>query len=316
MLPFYSCESLFTRMKSKLDEGTVTAIRRMLMEKFGEPIGKAKDIGSGVADERGGHSHRGEDPGNHGWGANLICDQCGGMMGLDEVCSSCGMMDEGAKYDVPWSCKLGHHLWGPAAKFRLRHESKPNIKQPWAHMCDATRKFCKRCGKNGDIISTCKGVISKVDDRPIAGDIKMSDIDVDTNRDYNFGRGLGGMGYSDVHESEGGGRHPGHASSCTCPDCSRPKIDELQESREHVSPQEVLTTWEDLRLNSLRNKRKTDIKGIESGVVTVEELASWLNVAETGVRMAMTKVGLIEDPRGNVVSRGMTPMPFKAAKRA
>jgi len=45
-------------------------------------------------------------------------------------------------------------------------------------------------------------------------------------------------------------------------------------------------------------------------------VASWLNVAETGVRMVMTKVGLIEDPRGNVVSRGMTPMPFKAAKRA
>ena len=30
--------------------------------------------------------------------------------------------------------------------------------------------------------------------------------------------GMMGMG-----ESEGGGRHPGHASSCTCPDCSRPE---------------------------------------------------------------------------------------------
>jgi hypothetical protein len=35
-----------------------------------------------------------------------------------------------------------------------------------------------------------------------------------------------GMMQSDMEESENGGRHPGHAASCTCPDCSRAPVDE------------------------------------------------------------------------------------------
>lgn len=31
---------------------------------------------------------------------------------------------------------------------------------------------------------------------------------------------------SDIDEAESSGRHPGHASSCTCPDCSRPESDD------------------------------------------------------------------------------------------
>jgi hypothetical protein len=218
-------------MKRLLSEAAVQKIYDTLIERFGEPIGKSKDAGPGVADERTGEPKKGEDPSNYGWGSAklsesaMTCSQCGGMMGLDEeTCTQCGMMTESGAYDVPWKCKLGKHDWGPPVKFRLRHESKPNAKKPWAHMCDATRKFCKSCGKNGDIISTCKGVIGKVDDRPLSDGMKMDDIDVDTNRDYTFDRGTNRISdkFRGVHESEGGGRHPGHASSCTCPDCSRP----------------------------------------------------------------------------------------------
>jgi hypothetical protein len=84
-------------MKRRLDENTVKRIYRALVERFGEPIGKAVDAGPGVADERGGHPHKGKDPGNYGWGESSdCCNQCGGMMELDEdCCSKCGMMDQG-----------------------------------------------------------------------------------------------------------------------------------------------------------------------------------------------------------------------------
>ena len=127
-------------MKRLLDESTVKGIYEMLVERFGEPIGKVKDIGPGVADERGGHPHKGEDPGNYGWGSSKlsegagVCPQCGGMMGLDEdVCTSCSMM-------------------------------------------------------------------------------------------------------SDMDESEGGGRHPGHDKACTCPDCSRPVLHDESELDEKAPP--------------------------------------------------------------------------------
>lgn len=110
----------------------VTAkVMRALLERFGEPLDEAFSDGQGVPS-----SAKKKDMGNRGFGARFdetssamptTCQQCGGMMGLDEdTCNSCGMM--------PYSAR---------------------------------------------------------------------DVGMD--------------------ESEGGGRHPGHSSSCTCPDCSRPK---------------------------------------------------------------------------------------------
>ncbi len=70
----------------------VEKIYKTIVERFGEPIGDAKDAGEGVADERGGHSHKGEDMGNRGWGADM-CESCQSMLFLNETtCQACGMM--------------------------------------------------------------------------------------------------------------------------------------------------------------------------------------------------------------------------------
>lgn len=162
-------------MKRRIDEGTAKMISDMLLEKFGEPIGKAIDVGPGVADERNGHPERGEEEeGNHGFGAPC-CDQCGGMMPMEGVtCSSCDMMSE-----------------------------------------------------------------------------------------------------------------------------------HLNEARGQLSSREVLTTWEDLYVNSRQNRRKHDIQGLTPGVVTFDELVSWLGSSEQAVKQAMIKAGLLIDKNGNVVERGM-----------
>lgn len=119
-------------MKSKLDEGTVKGIYKTLLERFGEPIGKVKDLGPGVADERGGRAHKGKKVDNCGWGAALDEDLTPGEVN-SPTCQGCGAM--------------------------MPMESDT----------------CNQCGM-------------------------MAPMD----------------------ESENGGRHPGHAGSCTCPDCSRP----------------------------------------------------------------------------------------------
>ena len=118
-----------------------------------------------------------------------------------------------------------------------------------------------------------------------------------------------------MEESERGGRHPGHTSSCTCPDCQPNHVDGIRESRYEVTPQEVLTTWEDLQLSSMQNRRKGDPNGITPGVVSLEELCSWLSAPEAHIRRALPKVGLLVDRNGNVVERGLTPKPFPAIKR-
>lgn len=133
-------------MKNKLlTENVINEIYKTLTERFGVPIGKAEDVGPGVADEKQGHPVLGDTKvGNYGWGAELdestsCCEVCGGMMEIDgSSCSKCGMMQ------------------------------------------------------------------------------------------------------SSIDESENGGRHYGHASSCTCPDCSRsydethPQLDE--EELDQVTP--------------------------------------------------------------------------------
>lgn len=70
----------------------IAQIYETILERFGEPIGDAVDAGEGVADERGGHPHKGPDMGNRGWGADM-CETCDAMMMLGEsTCQSCGMM--------------------------------------------------------------------------------------------------------------------------------------------------------------------------------------------------------------------------------
>lgn len=79
-----------------------------------------------------------------------------------------------------------------------------------------------------------------------------------------------------------------------------------------VSPSEVLATWEDLYVNSLRNKRKGDVQGVTPGEVSLEELMSWLQSSnEPAVRRAIVKAGLVVDKANAVVQRGMSVPPPK-----
>lgn len=80
-------------------------------------------------------------------------------------------------------------------------------------------------------------------------------------------------------------------------------------ARERVSPSEVLATWEDLYVNSTKNRRKGDIEGLVPGHVSLEELASWLGVGEDVVKRFLHGAGLIVDKHGNVVERGITVPP-------
>lgn len=82
----------------------------------------------------------------------------------------------------------------------------------------------------------------------------------------------------------------------------------VTEARGRLSPQEVLTTYEDLYLNSHHSNRKGE-PGMTPGVVTAEELASWLGVEPAALAQVLPKAGLIIDKNGNVVERGMTPAP-------
>lgn len=81
----------------------IQRVYQIVLERFGEPIGKAKDAGEGVADERDGHPRKGVSLKNRGFGAGLdealsapMCQSCGAMMGMDEsTCDECGYMAPG-----------------------------------------------------------------------------------------------------------------------------------------------------------------------------------------------------------------------------
>lgn len=82
-------------MKRRLSEAVVAKIMDHLLERFGEPIGSAQGDRQGPTSTGG----KKKDMGNRGFGAKFeasmpaACDQCGGMMGMDEVgCTSCGQM--------------------------------------------------------------------------------------------------------------------------------------------------------------------------------------------------------------------------------
>jgi len=73
------------------------------------------------------------------------------------------------------------------------------------------------------------------------------------------------------------------------------------EARGRLTPQEVLTTYEDLYVSN-------------NGQVSLEALASFLQSHPEDLKAMMPKAGLIVDRNGNVVERGMTPAPMKAVK--
>jgi len=82
----------------------------------------------------------------------------------------------------------------------------------------------------------------------------------------------------------------------------------MGEARGRISPQEVLTTYEDLYLNSRRSNRAGEPK-MEPGVVSIESLASFLGATPQELAPVLAKAGLIVDKNGNVSERGMTPYP-------
>jgi hypothetical protein len=82
----------------------------------------------------------------------------------------------------------------------------------------------------------------------------------------------------------------------------------ITEDRGRISPQEVMTTYEDLFLNSRRSNRKGEPK-MQPGVVTVEELASFLGATPQELAPVIAKAGLIVDRDGNVIERGRTMPP-------
>jgi hypothetical protein len=69
----------------------------------------------------------------------------------------------------------------------------------------------------------------------------------------------------------------------------------INEARGHVSPQEVLQTYQDIYLSN-------------QGQVPLAQLASFVGANPDQVFMAaLRKAGLLVDKKGNVVERGMTP---------
>jgi len=189
--------------RTLLDEGTAKKFFDMLTERFGEPIGKVADMGPGVSDERGGNKSRpskktgeiDEDvtPGE----VNApTCEGCGAMMPMEnDTCNQCGMMASGLdEGNISYASGTG----------------PVDVNKTWTDDDGQVRGYCNLCGGKGKIASVkqhktvmmtctlCKGakIVNK------------------TSRK--------------VDESENGGRHPGHAKSCTCPDCSRPGREEVR----------------------------------------------------------------------------------------
>jgi len=114
-------------MKRLLSESAAEKIFTTLLERFGDSIGDAPDVGPGISDET---PVKGEDPGNYGWGSSLdegMCFNCGGDMPPDEgVCDECGMMDEME------SCGLNQKAPPGGEKVVKALKKQKGVKNPWA----------------------------------------------------------------------------------------------------------------------------------------------------------------------------------------
>ena len=248
-------------MKRMLDEGTVRKIYAILLEKFGEPIGKAKNVGPGIADERGGRSHKGKskESDNCGWGADfesvnegVTCDECGAMMPMEgDACDQCGMMAPMDEDDSLDQMKLGVTMGGGGTDYASRHSAKN---------CDDCHRALKPTGvRNGSgVCAACK-------------------TDTAPKRDLNLYRGP-------VKESEDGGRHPGHASSCTCPDCSRPEDDELLHDDKSLDEKSKGPSKKGAKSFIKGTKKFSDkvAKAKRAGAKNPEGLAAWMMHKATG----------------------------------
>jgi hypothetical protein len=81
-----------------------------------------------------------------------------------------------SKYDIPVTCKMGLHDWGPWIKQRVTHESSPKDKKRWAHKCDAEKRFCKKCGKNSELRNTCQGQVVPLWGHDETGKVKVENL--------------------------------------------------------------------------------------------------------------------------------------------
>lgn len=144
-----------------------------------------------------------------------------------------------------------------------------------------------------------------------------------------------------VDESESGGRHPGHAASCTCPDCSRPTahdddLDEvappgrekqvraLKKNKKVKNPFAVAwSSYNKTHEGVIRERRnavtKTEVEQtwedlrLELGQVSLEDLASWLGAPPEDVKKVLHQTHLIVDKNGDVVERGISTPPQQLA---
>jgi len=255
-------------MKRTISEATVKKIYEMLAERFGEPIGDVKDLGPGVADERDGHLHRGTSSKNNGWGSELHEDKKHVDPKTHKACPICKgtgkVLNQRGKKMACVLCK-GHGI------LRVASEQEPeNINETTCQGCGSMMPMegvaCDQCGmmpmsmdEADDLDQMKMGIAGGYGDSGGYGSRGVERCE-DCNRPLSPGETHGGRnvcgncafnvttdrhdldmyggGSGTMDESEGGGRHPGHASSCTCPDCSRPVLhdDEGLDELDQVAP--------------------------------------------------------------------------------
>ena len=262
-------------MKRRLNEGAVKRIYETLLERFGSPLIEAYSDGQGVPSD----SHT-KNMGNRGFGADL-CQNCGSMMGLDEeMCGAC--MDEseaGGKHP-------GHAASCTCPDCRIKHP------EGLLHDEEANQHAEPPIGEPlGDANALDEEDLDQVAPKGWEGTVKAMKKHKGIKNPWALAWSMKNKGYKS-HKKEG----------------------LVRETREMVRAHEVLTTWEDLYIDSLRNKRKGDPQNVSPGTVTFDDLVSWLGTTEDAVRKVLPATGLVVDQHGNVVERGQTPKPFPAAR--
>lgn len=149
-------------MKRALNEATVKKIFKTLVERFGEPIGQAVEVGP----------------------------------------------EEQVKTVEP---EVKRVRACPSCKGRGKVDSHKN------NGMRTTRMLCPHCRGRG-FVDVKPPTTESVNECAHCGSIPHQ---------ITEGMCCDQCGMMPAMESETSGRHPGHASGCTCPDCSRPETDDL-----------------------------------------------------------------------------------------